>query len=279
MPNNITFTGDLGKPATTLIEKVSDAIGGIAKPWQIKRVASAEAKAEIIHAEARIKIGDLERRAIERMVQEEARKQENIENITYKAAEKISNNSDPGNLDNDWITYFFDHCRSVSDGDMQDLWSRILAAESEHSGSYSRQTIDLLSKIDKNDAQLMQALFNFSFSGIVYVKEANDPIYQSKGLNFSKICDLESLGIIQFNSLSGYKLNQKDRVINIIYFNNVIQITLKDDPPALKVGQVLLTRTEKELIGLTEKHFDVEFMNYFMQSFADSGLNPTSASN
>ena len=125
----------------------------------------------------------------------------------------------------------------------------------------------------------MQALFNFSFSGIVYVKEANDPIYQSKGLNFSKICDLESLGIIQFNSLSGYKLNQKDRVINIIYFNNVIQITLKDDPPTLKVGQVLLTRTGKELIGLTEKHFDVEFMNYFMQSFADSGLNPTSASN
>jgi hypothetical protein len=36
---------DLSKPATVLIEKISDAVGGIAKPWQTVRVARAEAKA------------------------------------------------------------------------------------------------------------------------------------------------------------------------------------------------------------------------------------------
>ncbi len=30
--------GELSKPATVLIEKISDAVGGIAKPWQIRRV-------------------------------------------------------------------------------------------------------------------------------------------------------------------------------------------------------------------------------------------------
>ncbi len=33
--------GELSKPATVLIEKVSDAIGGIFRPWQIRRVALA----------------------------------------------------------------------------------------------------------------------------------------------------------------------------------------------------------------------------------------------
>ena len=39
--------GDLSKPATVLIERVSDAVGGIAKPWQIKRIAKAETKADL----------------------------------------------------------------------------------------------------------------------------------------------------------------------------------------------------------------------------------------
>ncbi len=35
--------GELSKPATVLVEKISDAVGGIAKPWQIRRIAKAEA--------------------------------------------------------------------------------------------------------------------------------------------------------------------------------------------------------------------------------------------
>ena len=40
--NSIVNLGDLSKPATVLIEKISDAIGGIFKPYQIKRIAKAE---------------------------------------------------------------------------------------------------------------------------------------------------------------------------------------------------------------------------------------------
>jgi hypothetical protein len=68
--------GDLSKPATTLIEKVSDAVGGIAKPWHTVRLAKAEAKAEIIRAQTRIQISEIEERALIRMVREEGKKQE-----------------------------------------------------------------------------------------------------------------------------------------------------------------------------------------------------------
>ena len=37
--NPVTLLGDLSKPATVLIEKVSDAVGGLFRPHQIVRVA------------------------------------------------------------------------------------------------------------------------------------------------------------------------------------------------------------------------------------------------
>ncbi|HLL76618.1 MAG TPA: hypothetical protein VK421_15295 [Pyrinomonadaceae bacterium] len=46
--NSIVNLGDLTKPATVLIEKISDAVGGVFRPYQIKRLAHAEAEAEKI---------------------------------------------------------------------------------------------------------------------------------------------------------------------------------------------------------------------------------------
>jgi hypothetical protein len=77
--------GDVAEPANTLINRISDAIGGIAKPWQIRRVAEAEADAKEIEAAAQINITKLQRRAAVRFLEEEAKRQYNIESITCKA--------------------------------------------------------------------------------------------------------------------------------------------------------------------------------------------------
>jgi hypothetical protein len=66
--------GDLTKPATALIEKISDAVGGIFKPYQIVRVAKAEAEASRVQAESQIQVTDLHRRAMYRFLEEEAKK-------------------------------------------------------------------------------------------------------------------------------------------------------------------------------------------------------------
>lgn len=44
--NALVSLGDLSKPAVVLIEKISDAIGGLFRPYQIRHVAEAEAAAE-----------------------------------------------------------------------------------------------------------------------------------------------------------------------------------------------------------------------------------------
>ena len=61
--NPLARLGDLAKPATVLIEKISDAVGGVFKPFQIVRVARSEAEASLIQAETQIQVTDLHRRA------------------------------------------------------------------------------------------------------------------------------------------------------------------------------------------------------------------------
>src|SRR5438094_2567408 len=100
----IANIGDLGKPFTALIEKIAEATGGAFRPFQIKRVAKAEAEAEIIRAQAGIEITDLQRRAMVRWIGEEAKKQDNMEEIARKALPHMADSADPKRVEDDWVS-------------------------------------------------------------------------------------------------------------------------------------------------------------------------------
>ena len=145
--NPLARLGDLSKPATVLVEKISNAVGGIFKPYQIVRVAKAEAEAERIRAESQIQVTALHRRALRRFLEEETKRQSNIEDITQKALPLLKEESSPQNVEDDWVTNFFDKCRIVSDEDMQRLWSRVLAGEANAPGAFSKRTVNLLADL------------------------------------------------------------------------------------------------------------------------------------
>jgi hypothetical protein len=155
--------GDASKPANTLIKKISAAIGGLCEPFQIRRVAQAEADADRIRAVTRIEITELEHRAMSRLFAEEAKKQHNIEAITLKALPDVSPESRPEDVEDDWIANFFDKCRLISDEQMQSLWARILAGEANSPGKFSKRTVNLVGSLDKSDAMLFSQLCGFVF--------------------------------------------------------------------------------------------------------------------
>ena len=191
-----------------LIEKISDAVGGLFKPYQIVRVAKAEAEAECIRAESEIQISDLQRRAFYRFLEEEAKKQKNIEEIARQALPQLDDKSKPEQLEDDWITNFFDKCRLISDSEMQSLWSRVLAGEANAPGSYTKRTVNFLSSLDKSDAQLFTSLCNFGWmiagvSPLIYDVQA--AIYNKWGINFNSLSHLDSIGLIQFDNIAGYR--------------------------------------------------------------------------
>ena len=203
------------------------------KPWQIRRVARAEAEAEKIKAlaqiETQIEIADLTRRALGRFLIEETKKQDNMESITSKALPLLEENSKPQEINDDWITNFFDKCRLISDDEMQALWAKVLAGEANSPGKYSKRTVNFLGSLDKLDAILFSKLCGFCWDigGIVpLVYNIDDPIYTENGINFDILNHLDDIGFLSFEKTSTFKRMRFPKRYPFLYYGIQINITL-----------------------------------------------------
>lgn len=274
--NPIINLGDLSKPAIVLIEKISDAVGGYFKPYQIKRVAKAESEAEIIKAQAQIEITDLQRRALTRFISEEAKKQGNIEQITKKAIPQLEDSSKPQEMEDDWIANFFDKCRIVSDEEMQTLWSKVLAGEANAPGSFSKRTVNFLGSLDKYDARLFTALCGFSwFLGdiIPLVYDVKAPIYNEAGIDFTSLSHLDDIGLVSFGSLSGFRQEELPKRIQIHYYGQTAILEFnKDENNAISIGMVFLTKTGQQLARICGSKPVEGFMDYILDKWKKKGI-------
>jgi Protein of unknown function (DUF2806) len=274
-PKSLMNLGDLAKPATTLVEKISDAIGGIARPWQIIRVAEAEAEAEKIRAVAQIEIGDLQRRAMIRFLAEEAKRQTNIEGITAKALPDVSPDAKPEQMEDDWVANFFDKCRLISDDEMQSLWARILAGEANSPGAFSKRTVDLVATLDKADAVLFSQLCSFGVSlgqltPLVY--DSNHEIYTKHGIDFGVVSHLASIGLIQFSELAGYVIEGLNQKGHVQYFGTGIWVEFTQEKDnALQVGKVLLTKAGRQLAPISGAGPIEGFVEYVQEQWKGFG--------
>lgn len=243
--------GNLSKPADTLIKKVSSAVGGLFAPHQIKRIAKAEAEASLISAKAEIEITELHRRAMHRFVEEEASRQKNMEDITEKAIPGLNDNADPSDLNDDWITNFFEKARIISDQEMQDLWARVLSGEANSPGSYSRRTVNLISDLEKKDALLFSRLCSYGWmigNVVPLIFDVQDDTYNQNGINFNSLNHLEALGLIQFNSIAGFSRLKLPKKFTMTYYGRPLQLEMESEADnKLELGHVLLTQAGQEL--------------------------------
>ena len=273
---SIINLGDLAKPATVLIEKVSEALGGYFKPQQIKRVAKAEAEAEIIRAQAQIEVTDLQRRALGRFVVEEAKKQDNIEKITEKAIPQLEDSATPQDVEDDWITNFFDKCRIISDDEMQSLWAKVLAGEANSPGSYSKRTVNFLGSLDKTDAHLFSSLCGFGwFLGDVVplIYSSEDKIYNDQNINFDTLSHLDDIGLVSFNAIGGYQRLKLHKKINVAYYGMLMNVIFaKESDNILELGSVLLTKTGQQLASICGSKPVDGFQDYVIDKWVKKGM-------
>ncbi|RIA19913.1 uncharacterized protein DUF2806 [Ectopseudomonas oleovorans] len=266
--------GDLSKPATTLVEKISSAMGKIYEPTHIRRIAKAETDASKIRALSDIEINDIQQRALERFIHEEARKQSNIESITNKALPLLNENATPQAIEADWITYFFDHCRNISDIEMQSLWSNLLSMEANEPGTYSKRAINLISTLDKSDANLFTSICSFSVFGgdgfdyhIPLILNFEDTIYQKLGITFFKLTNLESIGLLKFDSSTNFTIHTPINEEYFYYDDSKITITAPSEAQKnIEVGCIMLTAVGQQLSRICGAKPDPDFLEY-IQSY------------
>ena len=243
--------GELSKPANTLIEKISNAVGVLYQPRQIKRVAEAEAAAALIKAQSEIEITDLHRRAACRFFEEEAQRQKNMEDVTAKALSQLKENANPSAIQDDWIVNFFDKSRIVSDSEMQDLWSRVLAGEANVPGTYSRRTVNFLSDLDKAEANLFTKLCGFVWMIrvlVLLVFDQKAEIYNRHGINYDNLRHLDSIGLIQYNEIANIVIKNLPKRIVAAYYCRALTLEMPQDTDnRLDIGMATLTRIGEEL--------------------------------
>lgn len=274
--------GELAKPATVLIEKISDAIGGIFKPWQIGRVAQAEADADRIKAlskiETQFEIAELTQRALGRFLVEETKKQDNMESITSKALPLLEENSKPQEIDDDWITNFFDKCRLISDEGMKTIWAKVLAGEANSPGRYSKRTVNFVGSLDKSDAELFYKLCGFGWMiigiGIIpLILDLNSPIYLNHNINYSNLQHLDDIGLLSFSGLTGYTSTFPSKIGVVVYFKDTIIIEFpNNEGNVLTLGHVILSKIGQELSSICDSKPVPGFLDYVIDRWISQGL-------
>ncbi len=273
--------GELSKPATVLIEKVCNAVGVVYEPTRIRRRAKAEADAQQIVAAGQLEVDELQRRALVRLMQQEARKQVNIEQITAQAARSLPPTAQVESLDEDWVAHFFKQCDTVSDSEMQSLWSRLLAGEATSPGTFSRRTVDLVSTFDKADAALFTAfgqfvwLFGSDPQPLIY--DIVDEAYRTVvGITFESLKHLDSIGLISFEPLGGYQRSGFQKQGLTFYYSRPTVLEFPAGVDTLEVGTVLLTSAGKQLFAICGSQKSDRFYEYVIRRWFEAGIIPFS---
>ncbi len=274
---SIINLGDLAKPAIILIEKVSDAIGGIFKPAQIERIAKAEAKAFIIKAKSEIRVSDLRERAANRLVNEEITKQKNIEDIIRLAIPLLNSNAKPEELDEDWIVNLFNKARYFSDDEMQLLWAKILSGQANEPDCFSRKTVNLVNDLSKSDAEFFCDICRFvwriddDFYPIVF--DYNSRIYKQFDIKYSNLSHLGDMGLISIGV--GGEFCVTDLSSNLLsYFGRDITINLDKAIHRFEIGVVTFTKAGRELFNVVHPKELRGFFEYTIKKWKQYDAKP-----
>ncbi len=271
--------GGLAKPATVLIERVSDFVGGAFAPYQMKRMVEAKANADIIAAGAEEQVLGLKERSQHRREAEALRQQANIENVLSKALPQLNEESDPSQIDDDWLAHFFEKSRNISDDDMQNLWAKVLSGEANEAGKYSKRTVSFLSDMSKKEADHFSCLCQFSAvcggAGIAFVFNKEDGVYRENGLTFHVLSDVEAIGLVGCEYSLGVHLKLNGRGESVVFEYHGESIAVSVDKVidiaggTLKVGCVKLTQMGSELFSVCSVEPVDGFVDYVKDKWKD----------
>lgn len=282
--------GDLGGAAKSLVERVAAGCGVLYEPHRIVKKAKAEAEADKVKALSKLEIGDIERRALQRFLHEETKKQENIEAITEKALEFLPKDAKPEKIEEDWMTRFLDKGKQVSDRQMQEIWAKVLAGEASAAGKYSKRTLELLHSLSKKDADHLVSLYRFAwkqlagatpipgkenvtliFRPMIIIFNLEGSIYQEHGINFTTLQHLETIGVIKFENLSDFQL-QNSPIMPFCYPGSMPLLVKPQQGQPIPLGKVMLTESGTELYEVCGTTPTKGVWEYTKQQWQNKGL-------
>lgn len=166
---------------------------------------------------------NIENRAIDRLLIQEVRKQNNIEKVLQVAYNETVNEQEVSDepVNDDWLNRFFNYAEDVSNKDMQTIWGKILAGEIKQPNSYSIRVLELLKNITKSEADIFVKISQFIVSGTngEFIFKLSTDAMSSLGITFNEILLCTEIGIL--SPSDNIVLTVSDKEIDIIVYNGM----------------------------------------------------------
>lgn len=183
-------------------------------------------------------------------------------------------------VDDDWLSAWRDHVGKVSNVDLQRLWGRVLAGEVTTPGTYSLRTLEFLRTLSKAEAELIEKLGPFVFSGDKIMRSAAQRM-EKKGLPFERLMQLQHLGILAGVEAIGMTMTIKSDIqgkfLQGMPVRNKILIIEKEHPDTLALEVYVLTDLGKQILSLANFDADSEYMHIVGKDIVAKGYKVTLA--
>lgn len=269
-----------GKPVSKLIETIRAAVGTWYKPTAIRKEADAKAYEVEKLAMAKAKeieiIGgaeiELYKNIQQRITFEEVNRQNNIEEISYKAIKYLDENVSEQPVDPDWRTRFFKKSADVTNEDLQEIWAKILAQEVSKPGQIGLRTLEVVSNLNTTEAKFFQKLCNITFNDSNILKIHRSVDFAKYGVSYSAILMLRSANLVYENDSLVTKVSMappRDFTV-LSYCGLPIQIQLPGQHN-FQLSMIKLTQEGSELCSLINKEPNMDYLSDFIDAKQSEG--------
>ena len=195
--------------------------------------------------------------------------QKNIAEIAKENAKEGTDFSEKSGVSEEWFDRFMESASYVSSEEMQLVWGKILANEFEQPGCTPRNMTRILSEFTQDYAKAFRTLCSMrvlliSVNGdekIVSANRRNAVVFDQNeeymrkiGVSFELLNELETLGVIKFDTVAGYAATDMNEKKVLVYINgNVIETSSHIDE-IFPIGNVLFTSAGEALSKITEPY-------------------------
>lgn len=180
---------------------------------------------------------------------------ENCKKAAENAKKYLREGAQPKKIEENWLDFYFDKVRIISDEMVRDIWSRILAEEANEQGKVSLSLLHALSIMSKDQATIFSNIARFCMREYEGTKihpfiflSKNVEAYENSRITHTKLRELERLGLIDCDYKNEYVFPSKKVLVS---GNHVI--TVYGDPnneDKIKVGNVIFTEDGETLYSI-----------------------------
>jgi len=196
--------------------------------------------------------------------------------------------AEPQKITEDWLEFFFEKAKLVSNQEMQLIWSKLLAEEANHPGRITPSLLHALSIMTFEQANSFCNISRFALrefkkntiTPLLFIS-TNATAYRDSNISASKLKELERFGLINCEFGKEYviantncEFEKEYTIANEVKFivgNNLL--TVYGDPNndnKIKAGNVVLTKDGRilyDIIGDEYKAYRSDILDFIIVRF------------